>query len=919
MTWSDLIAHIRHLNAAEQDTIRKAFDMGKAAHEGQTRKSGEPYFNHPIAVAGILGDMGADAETITAALLHDTIEDTTITDADIKKAFGPTVLAMVDGVTKLNKEHIANQPTLDAKIETLRKMFTVMQKDVRIMVIKLADRLHNMQTAEFLPEEKQKKLARETLDIYVKIAEQLSMQSLKNALEENIFSILQPETMKVLQAIKKKHNKITESSINTINVELEKNFKDLLQSISIRGEVKSWSEIEAYQSTDENTPNHLTTTVIFICQSIDDCYRTMGALHQLWRRETLSFHDLINAPLLNGYKGLHTTIILPNGERIHCKIRTKEMDVYAEKGITTLCFDGKTLGVQEYLPWTRLINPLTEDTLKRSDEFWESLKSDILGETITVHGPDDGTAMIPSNATALDAIFYLFGNLAIRVKKIRVNGKYVPFDHPLEYADTISIDVDTEKQLTHEWLQFVHTGFALSQIRHILRKEPYTKKIQFARTLLQEYMLQQHGGYLTEYDEKIMNIRVKNLGFESFEKALIGVADGELDIIYLYDSLFNPNITNKPSWYKISMNLPKDSTHSLGLLQYIYQICKPSSIKIRHKKNEQVNIATMNVKIGSEQQLNIFRNLQIQGGKNILIESRFDKRMRFLLCFLLIILWGMDPVFAKKILDSGVNAYSFTSIRLISVFIVALVILGFASIKQPLSHLPLRNKSLWIAGLSFFGIALSTYVTLQYASPTLYNTILRGNVLLIALKEIFKRRNNNTIMIWSGITMFIGYVTILLSQEFSKGLIFSFGVLAIFNIYTLASTRFQKDAQILARYPQYFFYISSISLLCVTSILPFANIYTLSFKHILEIAIYSVIFIGFPYFIFYWLTKRYGYARVSLWISPLLIVTFIGQALNDGSMSVLNLIPSGTLLLIGGMICSANLAKKAEHTLPIPD
>lgn len=883
MTWSDLIPHIRHLSAEEQDIIRKAFDMGKVAHEGQTRKSGEPYFSHPIAVAGILGDMGADAETITAALLHDTIEDTTITDADIKKAFGPTVLAMVDGVTKLNKEHIANQPTLDAKIETLRKMFTLMQKDVRIMVIKLADRLHNMQTAEFLSEEKQKKLARETLDIYVKIAEQLSMHAFKNILEERIFSVQDAENMKLLQKIKKKHDKLTDSIIHTLHHDLEHHFKNLIRSIKIRGEIKDWSEIAAYQSTDENTPNHLTISIIFICQTIDECYRTMGALHQLWRRETLSFHDLINAPLLNGYKGLHTTIILPTGERIHCKIRTTEMDTYAEKGITTLCFDGKKLGVQEYLPWTRFINPLTEDTKKRSDEFWESLKSDILGETITIHGPDDGTAMIPSNATALDAIFYLFGDLAPRVQKISVNGIQVSFDHPLKYADTISVEVSSMQQLTHDWLKFVHTGFALSRIRYSLRQEPYKQKIHFARSLLQEYILEQHGGYLNEYDDKKMEPLVQQLGYQSFNDALIAIADGEAEVEDIYTNLFehHKKITQKEKQYSVKGIFTLEKK---GGFQPINEIEKKFNWNAFHTKfiqNTRHAQTMFHGKISLKETekrylLQILHNYKI---RDISIETIRTKRWNVVIVLLLILLWGMDPIVAQKLLTMNIPPISLTFFRFLSLFLASSVshILHQTFSKRELKTLSPIQPSLILSGIFFFLTAILTYESLQHLTASQYILFTLGGQ-LIGTSIFAALRRSFPIHMYIAI-LFIALSIILTTHIHSIdpiGIILGCAAAISFTFYSHTSEFFQKET-VQIRYPAYLFWVSTIGLL-LSIITAFYTSLSLPSLSIINLTLFSIIIFTFlPYVLFFEMMRKIGRSHLEIFLPFICVATFISE------------------------------------------
>ncbi len=319
MQWQEFRSHVRHLPTLQIARIEQAFELGKKVHAGQKRKSGEDYFSHPVAVAHMLADMHADADTLIAALLHDTVEDTPLTLDEIKVIFGEEVTVLIDGVTKLDAKEVAMSPKLDEQIESIRKIFTLMQKDVRIMVIKLVDRLHNIQTIQFLKPERQQTLAQETLEVYVKIADKLCMQDLRDELEALCLAVLQPELFPKLLELRGNNEQRGATIIKTIQTKVREHDRVLASHITFGFEPKIWDQIAAQLSAGGAVTTGLSFITIAIeCDDIDGCYRALGALHQLWQREVLSFQDYINAPRLNGYQGLHTTIIAEDGTRVRC-------------------------------------------------------------------------------------------------------------------------------------------------------------------------------------------------------------------------------------------------------------------------------------------------------------------------------------------------------------------------------------------------------------------------------------------------------------------------------------------------------------------------------------------------------------------------------------------------------------------------
>lgn len=342
LLWRDFRAQIGYLSPQDKELVKKAFEMGDKAHGNQKRISGDPYFTHCIAVALLLTRVQADAETLVLALLHDAVEDTHLQLADIVEAFGPAVAHLVDGVTKLDRDELSHSPAHKQHIETIRKIFTYMQEDIRIIVVKLYDRLHNMQTIGVLRPDKQRRVALETLQVYAKVAAQLCMKQVRDDLEYLSLRVLEPQKMLQGQLLHEQRLEETRRVIehlrglmqpeSALHISLE------YYPVSLR-----WVRLMKHlEDGKELSPVPL--SIVIVVPSIEDCYRTLYLLHRLWQRESLSFDDFINSPRGNGYQGLHTTVILQDGRRVRCMIRTKKMDTYAGKGIRPPRRDAPAIG-----------------------------------------------------------------------------------------------------------------------------------------------------------------------------------------------------------------------------------------------------------------------------------------------------------------------------------------------------------------------------------------------------------------------------------------------------------------------------------------------------------------------------------------------------------------------------------------------
>lgn len=905
MDWRTFATHIRHFNAAERSRIERAYAIGEKAHEGQKRKSGEPYFTHPIAVARMLLDMGADGDTVIAALLHDTIEDTSLTLDVLEREFGKEVTALIDGLTKLEATDLGGKPTLNEQTETLRKMFGVMQQDVRIMVIKLVDRLHNLQTVEYLPSEKQVAFAQETMEAYVRIADRLCMQDLRDEMEALCLALLEPDGYQKMAGVRKRNEQLFEKLAPGMRDKMHKMTRVPFQAVF---EPKSWGRTRAQVGAEDASVTGLAHFAIaFVCKNTADCYAILGALHQQWRRETLSFQDFINSPLINGYKGLHTTVIMEDGTRVRCKIRTEDMQEYARRGITTRCFDKKAAGFLEYLPWTHHLSEVASDTKQRSEDFWESLQNDILGESIIVHGPGDESVAVPRNATALDAAFFLFRDMALRLQSVKVNGMDARWDEQIKTADSVSGTFAKSKTVEREWLQKVNTGFAAAMIRTAFATESHQKRTSLGKKMLQQ-ALDEHGlGFLEEFNPDSFVPQLKQLGYDSLPAAFEAIADRHLDPRRVVEAVFQKRVNGHKnghrSRYAVRVDIQNDEParveHTVKALQRTGSLRR---LNVKQGSYKSIVRSSMLLTFDEREGLSD----QLQSGENVRvrIESMAALVERYVSIVVLILIWGLDPVLTKLMLTHVTDPVSFTIIRADTVFIFALIVLVLSMQKRGFLRIPIFSPSLWAAGIAFFLMSLLTYITLAENSPTLYNTVLRGNALLLALPFLVTRRQWNMLAVGCLIVA-ATIASLAFTPITTRGILLCTGILVIFNIYTLASSRFQQEARVLARFPQFFFATSTITA-ALGMLLAVFNPPELPPVHLTMMLVgYCVGFVGVPYILFYALTRNIGYASLSPWVNMTLVVTVAVESLLIDTANVLPYIPAALLLLAGSFMASS--------------
>lgn len=812
MPWNEFSNHIRHLSARDKARVQQAYELGEKVHAGQMRKSGEPFFSHPIAVATILTTWGADADTVIAALLHDSVEDTPLTINEVEHTFSREVATLIEGVTKLSAEEFAQRPTLDEATETLRKMFRLMESDVRIIVIKLADRLHNMMTIEHLKPERQQAIAQETLDIYAKVAEQLSMQDLRHMLEELSLKVLEPSLHAQLALLREENEEKGEAVIRRIQEALH---ASAFSSPSIRmlTEHKSWQMLkEQWETRGMPVTGVPSLIVAIVCKSIPDCYYMLGTLHQLWRREAVSFQDYINAPLLNGYRGLHTTIILQDGTRVRCKLRTEDMHEYTKRGIATLCFDDQAHGLKQYMPWADRISPLVKDTKDRSQDFWEGLQKDILGQYITVYGTDGRTAAVPADATVLDAALYLYPYDASRIRGIRMGGKDAAFYHSVQHGDTVEILKDEHAGAQREWLSYVHTGYATAIIRSALVEgKSDQEKVSIGRELMQMYMTKNQGGFLEEFNESILSDSALELGYDSMAALYTAIADGHVDTSVAYDSLFRRvrRTTNSPKRTYSTVHLRIDDRDSIALRRLLSLVQSYAPYVKKMNLNEVYDdhdaIISISAYLTPDDRSAVAKQLTSMGARDIEIVSRTPKELMLLAA--VIIPWALNPVIAKWLLFHGVEPLHLITIRLLTFALFAAAFFGIWRLLNRSPLTPIRNATLLAlpSTLGNFGMTVSTYLALLFMPPSLHLTLLRLNtVILPTIQKRWTARRLFVLLLFLAALFSAIYLLLSLTSFDSSslaGISLSLCTLLLYLTYSLTTERTLRQNRINVRYP----------------------------------------------------------------------------------------------------------------------
>lgn len=472
--------------------IEKAYDFASVAHAGQLRMSGEPYFMHPASVAKNIAEMGFDEHTIAAGLLHDTVEDTSASIDELEDEFGEQVADIVDGVTKINMMTFDTKE--EAQAENIRKMILAMSHDIRVPIVKLADRTHNMRTLQFQKPHKKISISQETMDIYAPLANRLGLHKIKQELEDLSFRYLQPDQYAHIANWLETNQVVERQIINKVITKLEEIMRENKIEGRVFGRIKQVYSIYLKMKAQGTPLDEMHDIIAFrvIVKELRDCYAVLGLVHALWRPVTGRFKDYISLPKANGYQSLHSTVIGPEGERIEIQIRTEEMNDFAEHGVASHWLYKENnknhaikAGDMPQLQWIRDILERQRDEAD-SREFMSTLRLDLFSNEIYVFTPKGLVKQLPDGATPLDFAFLVHTDVGFHCVGAKINGKLVPLSTQLKSGDTVEIITDKNRYPSRDWLKLVKTSKARSKIQNYLRTEERGKAIALGRDMLEK-------------------------------------------------------------------------------------------------------------------------------------------------------------------------------------------------------------------------------------------------------------------------------------------------------------------------------------------------------------------------------------------------------------------------------------------------
>src|SRR5690349_16642555 len=490
-TLTELVDRVRSYQpGADVDLIQRAYRYSEAAHQGQTRKSGDPYFSHPASVAAIITELKLDTASVCAGLLHDVVEDTLATTSDIENDFGQEVAFLVDGVTKLSKINFASKE--DRQAENFRKMVVAMARDIRVLLVKLCDRLDNMRTLDFMNPDSQERIARETMDIYAPLANRLGIARFKAELEDLSFRYLDPQAYQDLVGKVSKSKKERDRYITDVAKTLSGRLAEQGFPADVQGRAKHLYSIYRKMKTQDCEYEQVYDVIAFrvIVESVADCYAALGVIHSRWTPIPGRFKDYVALPKPNMYQSLHTTVIGPGRERIEIQIRTHDMQRVAEHGIAAHWKYKERIsgGVDpkdaEKFGWLRQLMEFQKD-MKDPAEFLESVKVDLFADEVYVFTPKGDVRVFPRGASPIDFAYTIHSEVGNHCSGARVNGAIVPLKYKLRNGDVVEVMTSNQQHPSKDWMETVVTGRAKSKVRAYLRAEQRDKSLKLGRELLE--------------------------------------------------------------------------------------------------------------------------------------------------------------------------------------------------------------------------------------------------------------------------------------------------------------------------------------------------------------------------------------------------------------------------------------------------
>lgn len=525
--------------------IENAAQFAKTMHEGQTRASGEPYYTHPLEVAGILADMKMDTATIVTAILHDTLEDTPATYKELSNKFGKEVADLVNGVSKLTK--IESQTVEGKQAENFRKLVLAMSEDIRVLLVKLADRLHNMRTlGAFNKPDKQRRIARETLDIYAPLAERIGMHKVKEELEDLAFSFLSPEARESISARQAFLRKEGNDVVKKIIAELSGMMKEANIEAEVTGREKTrysiWKKMQRKNVAFEQLSDIMAFRIV--TTSVEQCYHVLGLIHSAFPVVPGRFKDFISTPKPNGYRSIHTTVLGPENQRIEIQIRTRDMHHEADMGVAAHWSykQGADLTDTKKFRWLRELLEIMEQETKPED-FLENTKLELFADQVYVFSPKGDLIELPNGATPVDFAYAVHSGVGDKCVGAKINGRIAPLNTKLSNGDQVEIITSKTQTPSPTWERFVVTGKARSHIRRYIRLQQRNEYITLGQAMLKK--LFQQEGY--DYTDKAVAGIVQQMRVEGVDDIFANIGSGHFVAKDVFKTIFPAHKTEQPS------------------------------------------------------------------------------------------------------------------------------------------------------------------------------------------------------------------------------------------------------------------------------------------------------------------------------------------------------------------------------------
>ena len=534
---------------ANLDLVNRAYRFSELSHRGQQRASGEPYLSHPLEVAGLLVNFKMDVTTVTAGLLHDVLEDTDATKDDLEREFGREIAELVDGVTKIGK--LAFSSREERQAENFRKMVVAMAHDLRVLMIKLADRLHNMRTLDYLPPDKGRKIAQETLDIYAPLAHRLGMAKVKAELEDLALRVMQPEDYLDLMRRVAKRRLEREAEINQLIAILKEKLGEVDIESKIAGRPKHFYSIwkKMHEGGREFDEIYDLTAVRVLTKTVRDCYGALGVIHSLWKPVPGRFKDFIAMPKVNMYQSLHTTVIGPKGDPVEIQIRTVDMHRVAEEGIAAhWLYKEKKSGhdrFDEAFMWLRQLMESQSDVTD-SKEFLDSVRVDLFPDEVYVFTPKGDVKALPEGSTPLDFAYAVHTDVGHHCVGAKVNGKLVPLRYTLRQGDIVEIVASPTQHPSRDWLKIVKSSRSKAKINQWLKVEERARSLELGRELFDREAKKYRLVPATLLASEEMKKLLVELGFSSADDLLASVGYGKSSVHQVVGKLAPAVVHDEP-------------------------------------------------------------------------------------------------------------------------------------------------------------------------------------------------------------------------------------------------------------------------------------------------------------------------------------------------------------------------------------